>query len=71
MCYYKGQRFGHACTRLYDIPYAENVLPSNSTKRNSAEQALHNLKDLKNIFFVPGLKFNHADRRYSVMKLGS
>ena len=51
--------------------------------RISAEQALrhryfsdlphelHNLKDHQNIFCVPGLKFNHDDRRYSVMKMAS
>jgi len=87
MCYYKGQRFGHAWTRLYDIPFAENIgsmlLQPRAPKRISAEQALrhryfsdlphelHNLKSHQNIFCVPGLKFNHDDRRYSVMKMAS
>ena len=87
MCYYKGQRLGHAWTRLYDIPFAENIgsmlLQPRAQKRISAEQAmrhryfsdlphaLHELKDHQNIFCVPGLKFNHDDRRYSVMKMAS
>jgi cyclin-dependent kinase 14 len=87
MCYYKGQRLGHAWTRLYDIPFAENIgsmlLQPRAQKRISAEQAmrhryfsdlphaLHELKDHQNIFCVPGLKFNHDDRRYSVMKMAA
>ena len=44
MCYYRGQRLGHAWPRLYDTPFAESMasmlLQQRANKRIGADQAL-------------------------------
>lgn len=85
MCYYKGQRLGHAWPRLHDTAHAESLasllLQARAQRRISAEQALRHryfsdlpvglleLRDQQPIYSIPNLTFHHDDRRYSVMKL--
>ncbi len=44
MCYYRGQRLGHAWPRLFDVPFAESLasmmLQQRANKRVGADQAL-------------------------------